>query len=98
MRITLIADWKHAWQFLTVIGAAVLGAFDLLTTHLDVLEYLLDPSTVAQVAAVLPADRVVEVNKYAALVLIVLRLVRQKIPARDAPPSPADPVPPKESP
>lgn len=98
MRLALIDDWKHAWRFLTVIGAAGLGGFDYVMTHLDQLEYLLDPSTVSQLAAVLPADRIVEVNKYAALGLIVLRLVRQKIPARDAPPPPADPAQPKESP
>lgn len=98
MRITLIADWRHAWRFLTVIGAALLGAFDFVMTHLDLLEQLLSPDTLTQLAAVLPPERVIEVNKYAALVLIVLRLVRQNIPARDAPPTPAAPAQPKETP
>ncbi len=97
MRLTLIDDWRHAWRFLTVIGAALLGAFDMVMTHLDVLEYLLQPETVAQLAAVLPPERVLELNKWAALALIVLRLVRQNIPARDAPPPPAAPAQPKET-
>lgn len=94
MRLTLIDDWRHGWRFLTVIGAAALSAFDFAMTHLDVLEYLLEPDTVAQLAAVLPPDRLVEINKWAALALIVLRMVRQKIPARDAAPAPAAPASP----
>ena len=94
MRLTLIADWRHAWRFLTVIGAALLGAFDFVMTHYDLLEQLLAPATVAQLVAVLPAQRVVEINKYAALALIVLRLVRQNIPARNAATAPAAPATP----
>jgi len=61
-------------------------------------ELAITPDTLAQLAAVLSPQRVIEVNKYAALVLIVLRLVRQNIPARDAPPTPAAPAQPKETP
>jgi hypothetical protein len=93
----LIEDWRQAWRFHTVIAAAALGVFDWVCSNFDVLEQLLSPATVTQLAAVLPPDRVITINKWAALVLIVLRLVRQKTPAPAAA-APADPVTPKESP
>ncbi len=74
MRIALIDDWRQAWRFHTVIAAAALGAFDFVMSHLDLVEQLLSPETVAQLAAVLPPDRVVDINKYAAIGrFIVLR-------------------------
>lgn len=93
----LIAEWRQAWRFHTVIAAAALGVFDWICSHFDLLEQLLTPETVTQLAAVLPPDRVITINKWAALLLIVLRLVRQNIPAPAAA-APAAPVTPKESP
>lgn len=94
----LIPDWRHAWRYHTVVAAALLGAFDAVVSHLDALESLLAPDTVAQLALVLPPERVVTINKWAALALIVLRVVRQNIPARDAAPEPAAPAPKEPTP
>jgi len=82
----LVADWRHAWRFASVLGAVLLA----------VLNYAAEHS--AELALVLPENVMHQVNVWAPLALIVLRLMRQNIPARDCAPAPAAPVTPKESP
>lgn len=81
----LIDDWRQAWRFHTVIVAVLLAVANFATKNSDAL------------ANVLPPDLMHQVNVWTPLLLIVLRVVQQQIPAPSAPPSPADPVSPKES-
>jgi hypothetical protein len=92
----LIPDWRHAWRFHTVIAAAALGAVNWAAAHPDELGQV-----TRALAAALTPDQLAVVNRWGPVVLIVLRLVQQRIPARDAPPppaAPANPPPPKVSP
>ena len=76
----LIDDWRHAWRFFSIAGAAVLAAANVALANSDALQVLLPPHTAAAVNAV------------AAIAIGVARVVQQQIPARDAPPSPAVPA------
>ena len=82
----LVEDWRYAWRFAVVVGAVALAALNFAVEHS------------ADLALVLPAQVMRQVNVWAPLLLLIARIVRQDIPARDAPPSPADPAAPKESP
>lgn len=67
----LIDDWRHAWRFHTVIGALLLALLNC-------------PELMAALSIALPPEVMRQVNVWAPIALIVLRLVRQNIPARDA--------------
>lgn len=93
MRLALIADWKQAWRFHTVIIAAALGLLNWLVSHPD----FLTPELAAALANVLPPTAMSAVNRWVPLLLIAARIVKQQIPAPATPPLPAEPAPTKES-
>jgi hypothetical protein len=81
----LVEDWRYAWRFLVVIGAGLLALLNYAVKHS------------ADLALVLPPQVMQQVNTWAPLALMVVRVYRQNIPPRDVAPAPAAPVP-KESP
>lgn len=89
MRITLIDGWKQAWRLHTVIVAALLGALNFLADHPD----LFSPDFAAALAQVLPPNLMGAINRWTPLVLIALRLIKQRntAPAATAPAEPASP-------
>lgn len=89
--MTLIPDWRHAWRFHTVIGAAALAAFNVIAANADAVVQLASrPEVAAALTQALSPATLAKVNTYGALALLVLRLVKQQIPARAAPPPPAE--------
>lgn len=78
--MTLIPDWRHAWRFFSVAGAVILGAANVVLANSDALQVLLPQHTAAYL------------NAAAAIAIAAGRVIQQQIPARDAPPPPADPA------
>ena len=83
--MVLIPNWRQAWRFHTVILAALLALANFAVKNNDAL------------AAALPPHVMAQINAWVPLLLIVLRVVQQQVPAPSAPPPPADPASPKES-
>lgn len=81
----LIDEWRQAWRFFTIIGAAALAAANVVHANTDILAALFPPKTWAWI------------NVLCLIAIAVGRVIQQQVPAPAAT-APADPAPPKESP
>lgn len=82
--MNLIDEWRQAWRFFTVIGAAALAAANVVHANSDVLGVLF------------PAKTWSWINVLCLVLIAVGRVLKQQIPAPAAT-APADPAS-KESP